>query len=137
MNIQELQTIVHNDIPLKIFVLNNGGYLAITLMQDNLFKGNYIGSNKESGVSSPNFVELAKAYGIKTFRFENNNQLEKGINEVLNYKGAVLCEIMMPEDQLLIPRVQSSKTSDGKIISNSLENMFPFLSEKEMNEIML
>lgn len=137
MNIQELQTVVHNNIPLKIFVLNNGGYLAISLMQDNLFKGNYIGSNKESGVSSPNFVELAKAYGIKTFRFENNNQLEEQIDEVLNYKGAVLCEIMMPENQLLIPRVQSSKTEDGKIISNSLENMFPFLSENEMKEIML
>lgn len=137
MNIQELQTVVHNNIPLKIFVLNNGGYLAISLMQDNLFKGNYIGSNKESGVSSPNFVELAKAYGIKTFRFENNNQLEEQIDGVLNYKGAVLCEIMMPENQLLIPRVQSSKTEDGKIISNSLENMFPFLSKNEMKEIML
>lgn len=137
MNIQELQTVVHNNIPLKMFVLNNGGYLAISLMQDNLFKGNYIGSNKESGVSSPNFVKLANAYGIKTFKFQNNQQLEEGIDEVLNYKGAVLCEIMMPENQLLVPRVQSSKTEDGKIISNSLENMFPFLSEEEMKQIML
>jgi acetolactate synthase-1/2/3 large subunit len=137
MNIQELQTVVHNNIPLKIFVLNNGGYLAITLMQDNLFKGNYVGSNKESGVSSPDFVELAKAYGIKSFKFINNTQLEEGIDEVLKYKGTTLCEIIMPENQLLIPRVQSSKTSDGKIISNSLENMFPFLNKKEMEDIML
>ena len=137
MNIQELQTVVHNNIPLKIFVLNNGGYLAISLMQDNLFKGNYIGSNKSSGVSSPEFIKIAKAYGIKTFKFENNNQLEKGINKVLKHEGPVLCEILMPENQLLIPRVQSSKTEDGKIISNSLENMFPFLDEKEMKEIML
>jgi acetolactate synthase-1/2/3 large subunit len=136
MNIQELQTIVHNNIPLKIFVLNNGGYLAISLMQDNLFKGNYIGSNKSSGVSSPEFTKIAKAYGIKTFRFENNDQLEKGINKVLKYKGPVLCEILMPENQLLIPRVQSSKTEEGKIISNSLENMFPFLGETEIKEIM-
>jgi acetolactate synthase-1/2/3 large subunit len=137
MNIQELQTVVHNNIPLKIFVLNNGGYLAITLMQDNLFKGNYIGSNKESGVSSPDFIELAKAYGIKSFKFINNTQLEEGIDEVLKYKGTTLCEIIMPENQLLIPRVQSSKTPDGKIISNSLENMFPFLNKKEMEDIML
>ena len=136
MNLQELQTVVHNNIPLKMFVLNNEGYLAISLMQDNLFQSNYVGSNKSSGVSSPNFVNVANAYGIKTFRFENNQQMENSIDEVLNYNGPVLCEIMMLENQLLIPRVQSSKTPDGKIISNSIENMCPYLSDNEMSEIM-
>jgi acetolactate synthase-1/2/3 large subunit len=135
MNIQELQTVIHNNIPLKIFVLNNNGYLAITLMQDNLFNGKYIGSNKESGVSSPNFVKLAEAYGFKTYKFSNNTELLSGIDSVLLETGPVLCEIDMIENQLLIPRVQSSKNSDGQIISNSLENMFPFLSDEEMNEI--
>jgi len=137
MNIQELQTIIHNKIPLKIFVLNNNGYLAISLMQDNLFKSNYIGSNNESGVSSPNFTKLAEVYGFKTFKFNNNSELESKIDTVLNEKGPVLCEIMMTENQLLIPRVQSSKDENGKIISNSLENMFPYLSEEEMKEIMI
>ena len=137
MNIQELQTIIHNKIPLKIFLLNNNGYLAISLMQDNLFKGKYIGSNLESGVSNPNFIKLADAYGFKTYTFNNNIELEKGIDEVLNTEGPVLCEIMMVENQLLIPRVQSSKDESGKIISNSLENMFPYLSKEEMKEIML
>jgi acetolactate synthase-1/2/3 large subunit len=136
MNLQELQTAIHNKIPIKIFVLNNNGYLAISLMQDNLFKSNYIGSNPESGVSSPNFVKLADAYGFKTFRFNNNTELENEIDDVLNSDGPVLCEIMMVENQLLIPRVQSSKDKDGKIISNSLENMFPYLSEEEMKKIM-
>jgi acetolactate synthase-1/2/3 large subunit len=136
MNIQELQTIIHNKIPLKIFLLNNNGYLAISLMQDNLFKGKYIGSNLESGVSNPNFIKLADAYGFKTYTFNNNTELEKGIDEVLNTEGPVLCEIMMVENQLLIPRVQSSKDENGKIISNSLENMFPYLSKEEMKEIM-
>ena len=136
MNIQELQTIIHNKIPLKIFLLNNNGYLAISLMQDNLFKGKYIGSNLESGVSNPNFIKLADAYGFKTYTFNNNIELEKGIDEVLNTEGPVLCEIMMVENQLLIPRVQSSKDESGKIISNSLENMFPYLSKEEMKEIM-
>ena len=136
MNIQELQTVVHNKIPLKIFLLNNNGYLAISLMQDNLFKGKYIGSNPESGVSNPNFVKLAEAYGFKTYSFNNNTELENGIEGVLNEDGPVLCEIMMVENQLLIPRVQSSKDKNGKIVSNSLENMFPYLSEEEMKKIM-
>ena len=136
MNIQELQTIIHNKIPIKIFVLNNNGYLAITLMQDNLFNGKYVGSNKESGVSSPSFTKIAEAYGITTFNFKNNEQLVSEIDTVLQHDGAVLCEIDMVENQLLIPRVQSTKDSTGKIISNSLENMYPYLSEEEMNEIM-
>ena len=136
MNIQELQTIAHNNIPLKIFILNNNGYLAITLMQDNLFNGKYIGSNMESGVSAPDFVKLGKAYGFDTFKFHNNDELIAGIDEVLNKKGPVICEIAMIENQLLIPRVQSSKDSSGKIISTSLENMFPYLNESELKEIM-
>jgi acetolactate synthase-1/2/3 large subunit len=136
MNIQELQTVIHNNIPLKIFVLNNNGYLAITLMQDNLFSGNYIGSNNESGISSPKFTKLAEAYGFKTFKLSNNTELEDNINLVLNTEGPVLCEIMMTENQLLIPRVQSSKDAEGKITSTSLENMFPYLDIAEMKEIM-
>ena len=137
MNLQELQTIIHNQIPIKIFVLNNNGYLAISLMQDNLFEGNYIGSTNESGVSSPDFVKLAQAYGLTTFRLENNNQLEDQIDSILSTKEPVLCEVAMIENQLLIPRVQSSKDKDGKIVSNSLENMFPFLPDDEMKDIML
>jgi|688.fasta_scaffold00658_6 acetolactate synthase-1/2/3 large subunit len=136
MNIQELQTVIHNKIPLKIFVLNNNSYLAITLMQDNLFNSNYIGSNSKSGISSPNFTKLAEAYGFKTFKLKNNKELEDNISLILNKAEPVLCEIMMTENQLLIPRVQSSKDADGRIISNSLENMFPYLDESEMKEIM-
>jgi acetolactate synthase-1/2/3 large subunit len=137
MNIQELQTIIHNKIPIKIFILNNNGYLAISLMQDNLFEGNHIGSTNESGISSPDFIKLAQAYGLNTFRLENNTQLEDQIENILTSNGPVLCEIMMVENQLLVPRVQSSKNENGEIISNSLENMFPFLPENEVKNIML
>jgi acetolactate synthase-1/2/3 large subunit len=136
MNIQELQTINHYKIPIKIFLLNNNGYLAISLMQDNLFKGKYIGSNPQSGVSNPDFLGIARAYDFETFNFINNTELEENIDSVLRQKGPTFCEIKMVENQLLIPRVQSSKDADGKIISNSLENMFPYLSEEEMKKIM-
>ena len=135
MNIQELQSVIHHKIPIKIFVLNNNGYLAISLMQDNLFNGKYIGSNNESGVSNPDFTKIAEAYGFKTFKFENNNQLENNIDEVLNYNGSVLCEIMMVENQLLLPRVQSRKDDEGNIVSTSLEDMFPHLDDNEMEKI--
>lgn len=135
MNIQELQTIIHNKIPIKIFVLNNNGYLAISLMQDNLFMGNYMGSTNESGVSSPSFTKLAMAYGFKTYKFENNEQLELQIDDVLSETCPVLCEVLMVDNQQLIPRVQSTKDSEGKIVSNSLENMFPYLSDDEMKKI--
>ena len=133
MNIQELQTVVHYKIPIKIFILNNKGYLAISLIQDNLFKSNYIGANKKSGVSSPDFVKVAKAYGIDAVQIANYHMLGK----LLENKRALLIEVPMEENQPLIPRVQSSKKEDGSIISNSLENMFPYLDEEEMKNIML
>jgi acetolactate synthase-1/2/3 large subunit len=137
MNLQELQTIIQNKIPLKIFVLNNNGYLAISLMQDNLFDSKYIGSTPDSGVSSPDFCAIGNAYGIKTIRLSNNKELDLQIQNILNCEGAIICEIMMPEHQLLIPRVQSKKDKDGNIISTSLENMFPFLPDEELEQIML
>jgi acetolactate synthase-1/2/3 large subunit len=136
MNIQELQTVVHNNIPLKIFILNNNGYLAISLMQDNLFDSNYVGSTNNSGVSSPDFTKIAKAYGIESVRFANNKELESGITRVLESEGPVLCEVVMPENQPLIPRVQSRKDSSGEIVSTSIENMFPFLPKEELEAVM-
>lgn len=137
MNIQELQTVVQNKIPLKIFVLNNNGYLAISLMQDNLFNSKHIGSTPDSGVSSPNFCAIGKAYGIESVRIYNSEDLENDIQSILDYEGPIICEIMMPEHQLLVPRVQSRKDKEGNIISTSLENMFPFLPDEELKEIML
>ena len=135
MNIQELQTVVQHNLPIKIFILNNNGYLAISLMQDNLFASDYVGSTPESGVSSPDFCEIGKAYGIKTFRLSNNQQLSNSIEELMEMKGPFICEIIMPPNQLLIPRVQSMKDKEGNIISPSLDIMFPFLSENEMKDI--
>ena len=135
MNIQELQSVIHHQIPMKIFVLNNNGYLAISLMQDNLFNSKYVGSNNQSGVSNPDFVKISEAYGLKSFRFENNYDLESNIDDVLSTEGPVLCEILMVENQLLIPRLQSRKDSLGNIVSSSLEEMYPYLSESEMNQI--
>ena len=126
MNIQELQTVMTNEIPIKIFVLNNQGYLAITIMQDNLFDCKYVASENSSGVVSPDFCKIAAAYGLKTCKINNNKDL-KLIPEILNENGPVLCEINMNRNQLMIPRVQSEKDSMGNIVSNALDKMFPYI----------
>lgn len=125
MNIQELQTLIHYNIPVKIFILNNNGYLAIKLMQQNLFNKNYVASNIESGVSSPDFNKVAESYGLKTFSINKNSEINI-IEEVLNYKGPCLCNIKMIESQLIIPRVQSIGQK------KSLEYMYPYIDEEEL-----
>jgi len=126
MNLQELQSVIYYNIPVKIFIFNNNGYLAIKLMQQNLFKENYVGSTLNSGISSPNFVKVAESYGLKTFEINTNNQINV-IQEVIKYSGPCLCHIKMIEKQLIIPRVQS--LGDKK----SLEYMFPYIEETEFN----
>jgi acetolactate synthase-1/2/3 large subunit len=127
MNLQELQSVVYYNIPVKIFIFNNNGYLAIKLMQQNIFNENYVGSSINSGVSSPNFNKVAESYGIKTFNINTNNEVHI-IEEVMNYKGPCLCHIKMIEKQLIIPRVQSNGTN------KSLEYMFPYINDEELQK---
>lgn len=136
MNIQELQTIVHYKLPIIIFVLNNAGYLTIKLMQQNHF-GRYVGSEPLSGLSFPDTLKIAKAYGIKSERISNNNQLHAKIDKVLSLPGPFICEIIMPENQRLIPRVSSLKKPDGTIISKPLEDLYPFLDRDEFLKNMI
>jgi acetolactate synthase I/II/III large subunit len=130
MNIQELQTLVTYKLPVILFVLNNGGYLTIKLMQQNHF-GRYVGSDPGSGVICPDIIKVATAYGIPSLRINNQRELDQQLDSVLNQTGPFICEIMMPEDQPLIPRVSSLKKPDGTIISKPLEDLYPFLDREE------
>ncbi len=128
MNIQELQTLAQYRIPIKMFILDNNGYLAISLMQDNLFNGNHIGSTFKD-VSAPEFIDIAQAYGIGAMVMldDEPGEMSKLLKLVLDEKRRpYLCQVNIPEHQLLIPRVQSQKDANGKIISNKLDNMFPY-----------
>jgi len=136
MNIQELQTLVHHKLPIILFVLNNGGYLTIKLMQQNHF-GRYVGAENSSGVSCPDIIKVGQAYGIGTERIHNHEELHAKIDNVLAQPGPFICEIMMPDTQALIPRVSSIKKPDGTIASQPLENLFPFLSKQEFEENMI
>jgi len=136
MNIQELQTLVHYNLPIILFVLNNHGYLTIKLMQQNHF-GRYTGSDEKSGLSCPDIIKVAKAYGIKAERIRNHTELHARIDKALLEPGPYICEIMMSGEQPLIPRTASVKRPDGSIISKPLEDLYPFLDREEFLKNMI
>ena len=133
MNIHELATIVHHKIPAKIFVINNHGYLAIRTTQKNFFQRRLMGEGISSGVSLPETKEIAKAYKFKYVGIKNYFDLNK-IEEVLKSKEAVICEIFCPEWQDILT-VSSKKLASDKMVSSPIDDMAPFLPEKEMSEI--
>ena len=130
MNLQELQTIVHHKIPIKIFVYNNYGYAAIRITQSNFFK-RLFGSDKEHGVSFPDMLKIAKAYGIPAIRIENQKNLKQKLKKVLNSNGPYLCEIMMDPNQPLLPKTTTIVKPDGTFVSKPIEDMYPFLPREE------
>lgn len=134
MNIQEFATIKHNNLPLKVFVLNNNGYLLIRHTQHNFMEDRFVGEGPNSGVWCPDSLNIAAAYGIKGVRISNVDEISEKIREVLDYEGPVICEVMTPEWQLLIPRIASEKLPDGTLKSRDYEDMFPYLSEEELKK---
>jgi acetolactate synthase-1/2/3 large subunit len=136
VNIHELGTIAINNLPIKLFVFSNGLYESIRATQNNLFDGRIVGADKTSGVSSPDFKLLAKAYGIPYETIKSNDELTKKMKKILSYKSPVLCEVNISYHQKRIPKVASYMTPDGKMHSKPLEDMFPFLPEKEVWENM-
>ena len=131
MNIQELQTIVHNKIPVVLFIWNNEGYLSIRTTQNKFFEGRLIGADSSSGVSLPDTKKIAKAYGIQYFKLSKSSSLETDLKKVLSFKGPAICEVMCPKSDMVIPTAASLKREDGSMVSKPLEDMFPFLEREE------
>jgi acetolactate synthase-1/2/3 large subunit len=131
LNLQELQTVVHNQMPVKLFILNNNGYMSIRATQNKFFEGRLIGTDKSSGLSFPDLSRLAEAYGIPYFRIASVPATRDIIDQVLGTKGPVICEVICPENQEVIPTVSSLRKPDGKMISKPLEDMYPFLNRGE------
>lgn len=136
MNIQEFATIAHNKIPLKIFVINNNGYLLIRHTQKKHMESRFIGESPKTGVWCPKSTTIAKAYGLHTVDITSPRGIDKKIQEVLDYAGPVVCDVLSPEWQVVQPYVSSQKLPDGRMVSKPFEDLFPFLPEKEMKKIM-
>ncbi len=132
MNLQELATVKHNGLPLKIFVFNNNGYLLIRHTQHNFMEDRFIGESPASGVWCPDVVKVAAAYGIKGVRISHAGEARQKIREVLESDGPAVCEVLTPKWQLLVPRISSDKMPDGTLRARDYEDMFPYLPEEEL-----
>lgn len=137
MNIQELQTIVHHRLPVKLFMFNNNGYLSIRQTQDNIFGGHYVGESARSGVSFPDMVKLAAAYGIEARRVDSHDDLAEAIAATLAADGPALLDVVMDPAQNFEPKVIAEKLPDGSLVSKPLEDMYPFLDRDEFASNML
>lgn len=134
MNLQEMETIAYNNLPIKIFVLNNSGYSSIRQTQRNFFDGNMTGSGFDSGVGMPNWEILTKGFGLKYAKIENTANLNQQIAEVLNYNNGILCEVILEKEYSFCPKLSAKKLNDGTMISPSLEDMAPFLPREEFEK---
>jgi acetolactate synthase I/II/III large subunit len=136
LNIQELETVHRLQLPIKMFILDNGGYRSIINTQNNMFDGFLVGADASSGFTLPDICAIAKAYQIRTVEIETNGELSAGIAEVLKGDDPVLCRITARRDQLTIPKVQAMKLPNGDMVSKPLEDMWPYLPPEELLENM-
>ncbi len=137
MNIQELQTIKGNNYPIKIIILNNGGYLSIKQTQTNYFDGYSVGCGPESGLTFPDYKSLAKGFKLPYFRISNEIEMSKKINKLIKVKGPIICEVMVNKNYYFEPKVSSKRLPNGDLVSMPLEDMSPYLTRKEFEENMI
>jgi acetolactate synthase-1/2/3 large subunit len=137
MNLQELQTIVNYNLPIKIFVLNNGGYLSIRNTMDKFFESRYFGTDKNSGLSFPKILKIANAYDIPYHKLETGEDIDKKLLDILNVDGYSLTEVICPFKQDMSPSSSAKINFEGKLVSQPLENMSPFLNEEEFLKEMI
>jgi acetolactate synthase-1/2/3 large subunit len=106
------------------------------LTQKSLFEGRLVASCPSTGVSNPDFIKLAKAYGLPTVRIRRNSELKAKVGKVMRHKGPIVCELVVSPEMVFSPKASSKQLADGSFVSRPLEDMAPFLSEKELKENM-
>ena len=132
LNIQELETVVRLQLPIKMFILDNDGYGSIMATQRNLFEGRYVGSDSRSGLTMPDVCAIAGAYGLRYEQAENHDELPAAIARTLEGNDPALCRIRVTQSHVTAPKVQAMKTPEGGMISKPLEDMWPYLESEEL-----
>lgn len=130
MNLQELQTIVHNHLPVKIFIHNNAGYEAIVNTHTNFF-GRLTGCTPESGISFPNFELVAKAFGMPYYYCGDHADVDRILLEFVGLEGCGICEVCSDETQMIEPKTKSKMLESGEMYSPPIDDLFPFLEEAQ------
>lgn len=137
MNLQELQTIIHHKLPIKIFVINNQGYHSIRQTQKNFFEEPLVGIGTDSGdLSFPSMERLAYAYGYPYQKIDCNDKLEE-LKNVLHVQGPCICEVFVDTVQKFEPKSATKRLEDGTLVSAPLEDLAPFIPEEELKKLML
>lgn len=138
MNLQELQTIISNRLPIKIFLINNQGYHSIRITQSNLFADHSkVGIGPESrDISFPDYEKIANAFGYKYFEAHSNAEMQAKVDRVLETPGPVICQIYTGKEQVWEPKSATRRLPDGTLVSPPLEDLKPFLSREELKENM-
>lgn len=136
LNLQEMQTIAHHKLPIKLVVFSNDGYLMIKHSQRNLFEGRFVGSDLDSGVSCPDFSKLADTFGFEFLQLAETSETSSTIEAFYAATGPVLLEVVMHPEQLFIPRVGTVKGENGSLMSPPLEDMIPLVPEAALSAAM-
>jgi acetolactate synthase-1/2/3 large subunit len=137
MNVQELETVKRLGLPIKVFVLNNGGYGSIQTTQKNYFGGNYVASSRSSGLTLPDVAAVSKAFGIPAATIADHARIREQVRKILETEGPVVCNVIVSPEQATSPRVSSRQLQDGAMASMPMEDMWPFLDREEFNINML
>ena len=136
MNLQELQTIAHNELPVKVIVFSNDGYGTVRRTIDNFFNSNYFGCSADSGISFPDFEKIADAFGFEYMRCKTNSEIDGKLSEFLNSPKRILMVVDELMVDPLVPKLMSKQDADGIMHSPRLEEMYPFVSEEIAEEFM-
>ena len=137
MNLQELQTIWQNRLPVKLFVINNQGYHSIRQTQQSYFEPPLVGVGAESGdLSFPDLSRIIPAYGFSYRAVHAAEELPETLHQILEEDGASVCEVFVTKYQKTEPKTSAKKLPDGSMVSAPLEDMYPFLSKEELEENM-
>ncbi len=136
LNLQELETLKRLNLPVKFIVFNNQGYASIKSSQENHFQGRLLGCSVTSGLTLPDLEKISKAYDIAFSRVNTINMLHETLREMLNKEGPTICEILIDPDEELLPKAASRPLPDGSIVSSKLEDLFPFLPQSKLANLM-
>jgi acetolactate synthase-1/2/3 large subunit len=137
LNVQEMATLARLGLPIKYFVLNNGGYLSIRNMQRTHFQSRLVACDASSGLPMPDIVKVAQAFGLPARRIDRPEGLREAIREVLESEGPQVCDVVLDPEVPLAPRVSSRVTADGSMASSPLEDLWPFLDREELRANLL
>ena len=136
MNAQELAIISRLNLPIKFFILNNGGYGSIRATQINYFEGRLMACDPTSGLTFPDLQKTADSCGIAYHRIDSQDSLRDKVSAVFIQPGPVVCDVLMAPNQFTQPKVSSKQQSDGRMVTMPMEDLWPFLDRKELGAIM-